>query len=65
MPRDLYDIIQKITYRDEDGISRVAVPKIINTDVSWQLMVGAPQLRANKQYKPIRHEVEILTKLKQ
>lgn len=57
----IYTHVQKIYYLDEDGISRIKVPKIINTDVSWQLMFGSPQFRDKKKHslKPIREEVVI------
>lgn len=49
-----YKHIQNICKDDKDGISYVVVPKIINTDVGFQLMFGRMTSKDPVKTKPIR-----------
>lgn len=50
---------QKVLYLDEDGIHRVKLPKVINTDISWEMMVGAPIHKQIQSNEPIRDSVPL------
>jgi len=49
-----YKHIQNICKDDKDGISYVVVPKIINSDVGFQLMFGRMTSKDPVKTKPIR-----------
>lgn len=49
-----YKNVQNICKDDKDGISYVVVPKIINTDVSFQLMFGRMVSKEQANTRPIR-----------
>ena len=48
--------VQNICKEDEHGISYVVVPKIINTDVGFQLMFGRMPTKEPVSMKPIRNQ---------
>jgi len=50
----IYKNIQNICKDDKDGISYVVVPKIINSDVGFQLMFGRMTSKDPVKTKPIR-----------
>ncbi len=49
-----YKHIQNICKDDKDGISYVVVPKIINSDVGFQLMFGRMLSKEPVNNKPVR-----------
>ena len=55
----IYKHIQNICKDDKDGISYVVVPKIINSDVGFQLYFGKMEVRESKNIKPVRNEESI------
>jgi hypothetical protein len=50
------DKVQNICKEDEHGISYVVVPKIINTDVGFQLMFGRMPTKEQRNMNPIRNQ---------
>ena len=48
--------VQNICKEDEHGISYVVVPKIINTDVGFQLMFGRMPTKEQANMNPIRNQ---------
>jgi hypothetical protein len=50
---------QKVLYLDKDGIHRVKLPKVINTDISWEMMWGAPINKEKQSNAPIRDTVAL------
>ena len=50
----IYKNIQNICKDDKDGISYVVVPKIINSDVGFQLMFGRMLSKEPVNNKPVR-----------
>jgi|TARA_B110000908_G_scaffold3025_1_gene4160 hypothetical protein len=55
----IYKHIQNICKDDKDGISYVVVPKIINSDVGFQLMFGRLLPKEPVSVRPIRNEESI------
>ena len=50
---------QKVLYLDEDGIHRVKLPKVINSDISLEMMWGAPIHKEKQSNAPIRDTVAL------
>ena len=50
------DKVQNICKQDEHGISYVVVPKVINTDVGFQLMFGRMPTKEQRNTNPIRNQ---------
>lgn len=50
----IYKHVQNICKDDKDGISYVVLPKIINSDVSFQLMFGRMVSKEPVNTKPVR-----------
>ena len=50
---------QKVLYLDKHEIHRVKLPKIINTDISFEMMFGAYTTRIKQDMRPIRDTVAI------
>lgn len=50
---------QKVLYLDKYEIHRVKLPKVINTDISFEMMFGAYTTRVKQDMRPIRDTVAI------
>lgn len=50
------DKVQNICKEDEHGISYVVVPKMINTDVGFQLMFGRMPTKEQRNMNPVRNQ---------
>ena len=55
----IYKHVQNIVVEDENGLSKVVVPKIIKSDVGFQLYFGKMEARESKNIKPVRNEENI------
>lgn len=55
----IYKHVQNIVVEDENGMSKVVVPKIINSDVGFQLYFGKMEARESESTKPIRNESSV------
>ena len=55
----IYKHVQNIVKENEQLASKIVVPKIINSDVAFQLYFGKMEVREAVSTKPIRNESSV------
>ncbi len=55
----IYKHLQNIVKENEELVSRIVVPKIINTDIAFQLYFGKMEARESVSTKATRNEESI------